>query len=85
MWLDLVPRLSFGTTTYSVGTQAEPGFETKVEMMPIRDGHADIFGDADIRIIRHMSDIAQYCRIVRKLVRVSIPNPSAYNSAPNCL
>ena len=46
MWLDLVPRLSFGTTTYSVGNQAEPGFETKVEMMPIRDGHADIFGDA---------------------------------------
>ena len=26
----------------------------------IGDGHADIFADADIRINRHMSDMAQY-------------------------
>ena len=33
--------------------------------------------DADIRIIQHMSDIVQYCRIVRKLMWISIPSPSA--------
>ena len=26
--------------------------------------------NADIRIIRHMSDIARYCRMMRKLMRI---------------
>ena len=64
MWLDLVPRLSFGTTTYSVGTQAEPGFETKVEMMPIRDGHADIFGDAHRCGYPHYPTYVRYSAIL---------------------
>ena len=82
MWLDLVPRLSFGTTTYSVGTQAEPGFETKVEMMPIRDGHADIFGDAHRCRYPHyltyvgysaiLSDNAEVDEDIR--IRMAIPN-----------
>ena len=32
---------------------------------------ADIFSDADIRSIRHMSDIAQYMWIMRILMRIS--------------
>ena len=38
--------------------------------MEFRDGHAMSI-DADIRIIRHMLDIARYCRIMRKLMRIS--------------
>ena len=38
--------------------------------MEFRDGHAMSI-DADIRIIRHMLDIARYCRIMRKLMQIS--------------
>ena len=37
----------------------------------IRDGHADIFADADIRIIRRMSDIARYMRRVFRIGSLS--------------
>ena len=40
----------------------------------VRDGHADIVVtriDAYVGYIRHISDIVRYCRIMRKLMRIS--------------